>query len=346
MRHDFSANFLKVLPPDTNFGEAWESLCYDLLGAELGDLSLIRLAPPDKGVDILSRALSTAYQCKSDERGALGSLSADGSVDSLKTAVGNRKSIGWTTYTFCTNANFTGTAFTRLNEEAINIGLSSSEIDFKGPQYWDNLCTKHFAKVEDRFDYRITATEKQVMEAFKSANYYDRYVKEFSEKIRNADFTLVLKNNRTPVELAIPFSPDLTIQNCVHAVQQILGVSLDWTNFTDLGTSAGPSISLTVDRVAQDFNKKIADLVINPGDKLEFWIKIVWRDEMQKEAETEHQFYARMHLAYYKMNWTTKVKREVLTYQARRDATIERAESLIQDIIWSAAISLKGSNNH
>ena len=51
MKHDFSAQFMRVLPPDTSFADAWESLCYVLPDAEHGDQSLIRLRPPDKGVD-------------------------------------------------------------------------------------------------------------------------------------------------------------------------------------------------------------------------------------------------------------------------------------------------------
>jgi len=112
MKYDFSAQFLRILPPDTNFGEAWESLCFDLLCAKLSDYGLMRLAPPDRGVDILSRRLQQAYQCKSDERGAFGSLSADGSIDSLNTACKHRKHLGWDSYSFCTNANYTGAALT------------------------------------------------------------------------------------------------------------------------------------------------------------------------------------------------------------------------------------------
>jgi hypothetical protein len=74
MKYDFSAQFLRVLPPDTSFAEAWESLCHKLLCLEQNDPTFMRLHPPDKGIDILHRANQHAFQCKSDERGALGSL--------------------------------------------------------------------------------------------------------------------------------------------------------------------------------------------------------------------------------------------------------------------------------
>jgi len=133
LRYNFSAEFLRITPPDTSFGDAWESLCYDLLVAELGDLSLQRIIAPDNGIDILHRAADSAYQCKSDERGALGSLSAIESVTSLKAAVSARPALGWTDYFYATNANYTGTAVKKILEEGSSLGLNGSQIQFRGP---------------------------------------------------------------------------------------------------------------------------------------------------------------------------------------------------------------------
>jgi FMN phosphatase YigB (HAD superfamily) len=36
MRYSFSAEFMRVLPPDTTFGSAWESLCFEPLAPKLG----------------------------------------------------------------------------------------------------------------------------------------------------------------------------------------------------------------------------------------------------------------------------------------------------------------------
>ncbi|HUW84433.1 MAG TPA: hypothetical protein VMZ31_16735 [Phycisphaerae bacterium] len=340
MYYDFSAAFLRVQPPDSNFGEAWESLCYAMLRAELDESSLMRLAPPDKGVDILSRGMSAAYQCKSDERGTAGSISAKDSLDSLRTAMANRASLGWATYAFCTNAHYTGTAVTKINAEAARLNLTRDQLDFKGPEYWDELCKKHSSLVDHRFDFRVTATEKQVIEAFKKARYYDRYVQEFAAKIRQADFLFAIRNNRTPVVIEIPFSPELTVKNCVDAVKELLGVSLDWTNFTDMQTSAGPSISLTIDRVAQGFNKKIADLQVESGRPLEFWIKIVWRDETQQDAPSEGQLYRGLMLQK-RLDRVHTWSRNELDYGQRRQITLDRAEALVQSMIWTAARRLR-----
>lgn len=338
MRYDLSAQFLRILPPDTNFGEAWESLCYDLLCAELKDTGLMRLSPPDLGIDILNRRLHQAYQCKSDERGAFGAISAASSIDSLTTAFKHRKRLGWKQYFFCTNSNYTGTALTKILKIVDSLGLDSSEVDFKGPKYWDDLCSRHFEQVSHRFDYRITITEKQVVESLKEAGYFERYLKEFEMKIRNARFSLVIKNNRTPLEIIIPFSEELTVENCLDAVKSILGISLDWTNFVDIGTSAGPSLSLTVNRIAQGFSQKIADLSLKPGDKLELWVKIIWRDETQKTGMDEQTAYHKQNLTLYChtiLAGRKEMNRVSLTLEERRKITIERADEILQNMIWS-----------
>lgn len=337
MRHDFSAQYLRITPPDTTFGQAWESLCHALLCAELRDPTLLRLAPPDVGIDILDRNRHHAYQCKSNGCGAFGTLSAAPSVASLTSAVAHQRCLDWQQYSFCTNAHYTGHALGKISDEAASVGVPPENLHFRGPEYWDNLCTRYADTVAERFDYRVTATENQVVDALRSAGYYDGYVSEFEEQIRRAGFRLVIVNNRTPLELSIPFSPELTVENCLDVAKQMLGISLDWTNFADIGTSAGPSLSLTIDRSAQSFSTKIADLPLGPVAKLQLWIKIIWRDETAEDGvdESSHVSYclmARPALA--------RPEREPLDQSQRRETTIERAEQIIQSAIWDAARNL------
>ncbi len=340
MKHNFSADFLQVTPPDSCFGEAWESLCYDLLVAELQDKSLLRIGPPDKGVDILSQRAGEAYQCKSDERGALGSIAHRDSVASLKTALMNRGSLNWNSYSFCTNARYTASALTAIKDCAESSGLGKNCVDFKGPEYWDALCTKHFPLVSGRFYYRVTATEKQVIDALRAAGYYDKYVQEFAEKIRETKISLIIKNNRTPLEIEIPFSPELTVENCLDVTQELLGISLDWTNFLDVSTSAGPQISLTIDRTAQGFKQKIKDLPLKPGENLEMWIKTVWRDETQKQG-VSHEDRMNVFLALGDAKMWVTFDRKQLTYEDRKKLTLDRAEEMFQTMIWGGVARIK-----
>jgi hypothetical protein len=341
MKHDFSAQFLRITHPDTNFGDAWESLCFELLREELQDNSLMRLNPPDCGIDILYRKLNRAYQCKSHEQGASGTINADDSVNSLTTAYKDRATFGWQTYYFAINGKYSGTGFKKIMAAAAKLGLTQQQVEFLGPEYWDELCAKHFEKVRDRFDYRIGATEKQVIDALRSARYFERYISEYSEKISRANFSLVITNNRTPLEIEIPFSPELSVENYLDVAKGLLGISLDWTNFNDLNTSAGLSLSVTIDRKAQPFSAKIGDLPIEPGQKLELWIKVKWREEKQKDGVSSDTMYYQLR-EYVSLELLHPALQ--LNPQKKRELTVEREEALIQAMIWKAAHDIRSGN--
>ena len=323
-------------PPDTSFGDAWESLCYELLAAEHGGQGLLRLRAPDGGIDILRRPTKAAFQCKSDERGALGSPSALESIKSLlKAALDSQPVLEWASYTYATNANYTGGAVKSIISEAASLGLDGGKIEFLGPEHWDGLCSRHAALIKDRFDFRVTVTEAQVVEAFRKARYYDNHVNRFADLIYQKPLVLKIKDNWTPVELDIPFARELTVGNCVDVVQELLGVSLKRTNFSDPGTSASPSISLTVDRHGQSFRQTIGELqTASRGNELVFWITLVWKDETEEAGLDE-----RLHPSELSAVGLT---RSILTESQRRERTLRRAEEAVQCMIWNAAIKLKG----
>jgi hypothetical protein len=336
-KYDFSAHFLRIIPPDTNFGEAWESLCFDLLDAEKIDPHICRLNAPDCGIDILCSNIKHAFQCKCDERGTMGSLSAEKSIKSLNMAFNNKQKLDWYSYFFCTNANYTGIALTKIKNEINKLGLSHSEVGFLGPEYWDKLCVKYNHLIEDRFYYRITASEKHVMDALKSARYYEKYVIEFSKKIHDANFRLVIKNNRTSLKLVIPFSPDLTVNNCLDIVRELLGISLDKTEFSDLETSARPSLSLIINGEKQSLSKKIIDFNLKSDDEIELWIKIIWQDEFSEQQEVEKN----LDFLYYKTEYRREIPKIRIPENEREQLTLQRYEAKIQDKIWNSAINLK-----
>ena len=346
MKFDFSSQFLRILPPDTNFGEAWESLCFALLSAERGVANLIRLGPPDRGVDILDRNSTEAFQCKASEAGASGSLSAQSSVDSLVMAFGHRDGMGWQKYSFATNANYTGPAYESICKSAREVGLDSkTDLGFFGPEHWDELCDKHYERVKNRMDYRISVDEKQVLEAFRQARYYDRNVNAFAEKIRQAKYRVVVTNNRTPVELEIPFSPDLTVENCLDVAKEKLGISLEWTSFADLNTSAGPSVSLTINGYAQGFSKALSEIDLKPGDTLQLWIKILWQDGTKEDAtpSTDKLYLALERYSCY--DRSAPVERIERIPKDRTKETIARKEDLIQAMIWSSVAQMKETSH-
>ncbi len=325
MRHDFSASFLQILPPDTNFGEAWESLCLALLRCERGAGVMTRLNPPDLGVDLLAIGSREAYQCKSDERGAFGTLDHHSSLNSLSTAMSHQLALGWSSYRFATNANYSGAAFAKLRAEAATLGLDESQLGFLGPEYWDELCTRHFATVKDRFRYRIVRTGEDVVAAFQEARYRPKYVAEFERKIAEDDLRLVITNNLTEAEIEIPFARDLTVENYVDAARVMLGITLDRSSFPDLATSAGPSISVTIDKAPQGFSKKIAELPIKSGEALNIWIKLIWRDESDVDQSHLNRFM-------YLRHGSGGIG---LTPRERAESTLSRTRQALQETIWS-----------
>ena len=343
MKFDFSAQFLRVKPPDTNFGDAWESLCFALLDAELNDTSLIRLRPPDKGVDILHRGALRAFQCKSSEQGAFGTMSATESVKSLRRAFAERDALGWEQYAFATNANYTGNAYTAIREVAVKLGLDDTKIEFLGPEHWDKLCIRHTELISDRFDYRVAVPKSRVVQAFENQRYFPKYVSEYSAAVQNSELIVRITNNRTPAILEVPFSPELTVKHLVDVVRDVLGVSLDWTNYQDLGTSAGPSVSLTLDRKKQGFKTRIGDLDLGPDQEMQFWITLVWRDQHRKDAgDLSDRVYSRLLLdraEFYVADGKS------LSYGERRDRTIKRTEEIIETMLWSGVRTLKGRRN-
>jgi hypothetical protein len=335
MRFDFGTPFLKIMPPDTNFGEAWESLCYQLLVAERGLSGLLRLAPPDCGVDILDQAAKDAFQCKATEAGASGTMPPQSSISSLTTAVAHRAGLQWQKYYLATNSQYTGDGLEKLRAAAATLGVAADELQVLGPDHWDELCSRHYTRIKHMFDYRVTLAEKEVIEAFRGARYYDNVVTEYAAKLQQGGYRITVTNNRTPLELDIPFSPLLSVENCVDVAMQLLGLSTDWTSFKDIDASAGPSISLSIDRKALDFGKTLQEVGIGPTDKVELWITIVWRDG-QRQAIPSSDVLRRM--AY------SELFIPRLNVENRGAEAVRREEHIVQGMIWQSVARLLSPN--
>lgn len=329
MKYIFTSQFLKIRPPETSFGDAWESFCEDLLSLEFGREECLRLKAPDRGVDILMRATKKAVQCKSDERGAFGTISPSPSLESLSTANTHRKDLGWNDYCFATNADYSGNGLEQILMKADALKISRKSIMFHGPKYWSDLCEKHFENVSERLDYRLKHTEEEVIDAFKKARYFEDKVKEYEELIKNDAYDIEIRNNRTPLRLQIPFSPSLTIKHCIDVAMQLLNLNMNAVEYPDLGTSARPSYSITIDRAPQGFSKKLSDYSEDELSKLQLWIKIIWNDEEQEDTRTVSRLEC--------MKYTLSTR--VVSQKNKGRETISRFETTLQDSIWGAISS-------
>lgn len=338
MKYNFSANFLKILSPDTNFGQAWETLCYRLLQTEYSNENLIRLKPPDKGIDIYSQTNKEAYQCKSSEVGVYGNINPADCINSIETACKVKQNIEWGKYYIASNSNFTGNGFKKLQEFIRTNSLDN--IEQLGPQFWSDLCEKHYSKVEDLLDYRFLVTEREVIEAFKKARCFDRYIEQYQNDIENHDYIVNVKNNRTPIELKIPFSPNLTIKNLLDVVKTLLNIDMKRNNYYDTQTSANPSISILFKKKKQGFNQKIKDVVNNENPEFELWITIIWRDETEKSDNDINT------QSYMKFLTIKEINRETLNYGSRKQLTINRTENILQTMMWEGIDNMNKLRPH
>lgn len=327
MKYNFSAQFLKVIPPSTSFGDAWDTFCLSLLQQENGHQNYLSLKAPDRGVDILDRINNTAIQCKSDERGAMGTISPSHSIASLRTAVEHKKSIGWLKYSYASNANYSGAGIEKIFTEASAHKLNKDDIEFLGPEYWSALCEKHLNAVKHFLDYRLTYTESEVEEAFRKARYYDEYIQKYVGLIKGDSLTIEIANNKTPIVLSIPFSKELTVEQCLDVAKSLLGLSLDAEHYSDIGTSARPSLSLTLDQKAQPFKKKLKEFSEDELKRLKLWVKTVYSfDDDLKDSNK----------AMYEMMYKTTSR---LPRNEAKNQTLERFDRSIEDKMWSSVIT-------
>jgi hypothetical protein len=105
-----------------------------------------------------------------------------------------------------------------------------------------------------------------------------------------------------------------------------------------LNTSSGPSVSLTIDRYAQPFkpfNKKLSEIGLKSGDKIELWIKIVWREGQDDATPSTSDTYMALRLSYGGLDSVA-----ALVAANRGDLTVARKEAFIQAMMWQATSKL------
>ncbi len=163
--------------------------------------------------------------------------------------------------------------------------------------------------------------------------YFDQNVREAELKLRDHPLRVCISNNRTPVELIIPFSGDLTVGQLLDVVGTKLGISLDWANFPDLRTSCGPSLSLSVDRVALPFRLRLSELSHAQLAKLQLWIKLIWRDELERDRD---HYDGLLLFRSYRLDASDGIR--PASKKERGEMTLKRMDSVIQAGIWRSLV--------
>ena len=139
-----------------------------------------------------------------------------------------------------------------------------------GPAYWDQLCVEHSKVIEDRFDYRLSLSHKDLYEALTKA------IPQVSLNIssQGTDRKIVLTNNLTELRLEHDLVGDLSVETYLKLVIELLGLA-------DLlhGTPAHyetfrPLFSLRAGGKELSLFVRLRDLDSQSGDTLEFHTKL------------------------------------------------------------------------
>jgi hypothetical protein len=213
MQYELSATFAKIDPLSLDFQEVWKKLCHDFLMAVFPTNSIVRFNSDEYGIDLLDQTSGTAYCCLAVDEPSSDTLSVENTISNLERAVKHRDKLGWKRYNISTNTEYSDEGMNFINNQMRKIRITSAEVGFLGPGTWNRLCSEYPRIVMDWFDYRVIVSKDAVKKAFEDARYYPKYVTKYAAQIAETDFNVILTNNRTPLELVLPFSPQLTVKH-------------------------------------------------------------------------------------------------------------------------------------
>ncbi len=345
MRYDFSHHFMRIVPPDTSFSQAWESICAILLRAELGPEGLIPFSPPDYGIDILHRPMKRAYQCKSTAEGAGGTIDGREAASSLETAYKHQHSLDWVIYAFATNAYFSGVGIEKILLRAKGFDLNPDLIEFLGPDYWDQLCCKHSILIEDRFDYKVSAAEKKVLEAvleiIKEEYGRNSSLGELIASLEQQGSTVTFTNNMTELKIELPLSLDLPIERYLGLLSALLRLSVEWINFRDAQGSMLPNLSIRLNGREVSLGATLRDVGYKVGDHVELNIQAATLSAPTLGGTDESEIYLRLGVS---DETITKISRTILETPGAESLAV-RATATLQTMIWMGARLLLGRVN-
>jgi len=358
MQYELSATFAKIDHLNLDFQEVWKKLCHDFLMAVFPTNSIVRINSDEYGIDLLDQTTGTAYCCHAVDDPSSDTLSVDNTISSLERAVKHRDQLGWKRYNISMNTEYSDEGMNFINNQMRKIQINSEEVGFLGPGIWNRLCSEYPRIVMDWFDYRVIVSKDAVKKAFEDARYYPKNVAKYAAQIAETNFNVILTNNRTPLELVLPFSPQLTVEHLLDVGKVLFDLSLDATDFRDLGTSARLSLSVNVDGFAQEFSKLLAEVPVPSGGQVQIWIKIIWEENSFDEPAPDdglpirNNFLLHESFAYYRLSCQTinfevakdiilghkpAITRGTIERGSTEEKTLARKVALITSCIWHKA---------
>lgn len=260
--YSFSYDSLIIEPPATSFGEAWELLCFYLLQKDTSDNTILRLRPPDRGVDILHEAQKTAYQCKSNELGHKGTISTAACLRSIESAKEAKGLLGWEKFTFAINSDITGSSLARIKHSCIDAGLG--EPSFLVHTYWSDLCNKH-TDIADRF-YRnvVHVSRSRYEELISKEKELSALLEEKKPMTGSGLVSVQIASNLAPLVYRIEgLSPYLTIGDLTKQLEFLGNLRHDEDSLARSATRLRLTVMIGAD--VQSNSRMIGDL--NPEER-------------------------------------------------------------------------------
>lgn len=74
----------------------------------------------------------------------------------MATAMEHKAGLGWDSYIFATNADYSGNGVEQILLAADNLGLDRDSVIFYGPKHWSDLCEKYIEHVRYRLGLSTT----------------------------------------------------------------------------------------------------------------------------------------------------------------------------------------------
>jgi hypothetical protein len=276
MRYHFSSEFLICEPPATNFGEAWELLCLHLLQEEAGDPAILRLLPPDRGVDILHPAQKIAYQCKSNERGFTERIPTALCLKSIQSAKQAKEDLGWETFALALNSDLTGHGYTKIRSSCLEAGLGEPVI--LTHTYWSKLCEKHEDIAGKFMYYNKRVSRARWLELTQKEVLYDS-IQASKPASESSCLPIQVSNNLTPLLLQLEgVSPELTIKELIARLQALM-FQQDDGMASQLASQRliRPRLTIKLGDDRQSGARRIGELSPEERDSLELEIEFVPR---------------------------------------------------------------------
>lgn len=334
-----------IIAPYSRFSDAWEAFCKKLLELEHDTTNIQRLTPPDLGADLIWTQKRIIYQCKSSENENFNVTKAK---NSLKQAFKNRKALGkWESYIICINGDITGKQFAQIQKIVSEECISNITISYLDGDYWINLCKKFPEKVNEHFNVLVPATKMHVVEALEHERYFPHYVKRYADAIDLEDFKVIVSTNRAKIKFEIPFSKTMTIKHLLDVIKGIIRLPDGWSLYPKFGTSAAINrLSITKENKQQVFSKTLEELGVKSGEELQFFIQVIWSDNLEEKgtADAKGEIKYVHHLMHSMKIDIPELELAIqkMSYQERKQNTLEAFKGTLHDTIWNAASRLTG----